>query len=1345
MPVDPVRLKAVFSQALAEPDPSARAAVLAAACGGDADLRSRVEALLRASQDPDSLLDARGPALPPDDPATRPFDPAADTVDRPEAPIASVGDRVGPYKLLERIGEGGMGEVWVADQLEPIKRRVALKLIKPGMDSRSVLGRFEAERQALAVMDHPNIAKVLDAGTTADGRPYFVMELVKGTPITQFADARKLTPRQRLELFVPVCQAIQHAHMKGIIHRDIKPGNVLVALHDEVPVPKVIDFGVAKAVGQQLTDKTIYTGFGALVGTPTYMAPEQATFNQLDVDTRADVYALGVLLYELLAGSPPIEKERLKKAALDEVLRIVRDEEPPRPSQRLSTSQAKASIAATRGSEPAKLSALMKGELDWIVMKALEKDRTRRYETANGFVADVQRYLAGEQVQAVPPSLGYRLRKFVRKHRGPVLATAAVAAAVLLGFAGTTSGMVWALGAEQQAKGDRDAAVKAEGEANDERTRANANYAQLLEQQSKQRAEQYSWDMQTLPGFWETGRVEQVRYMLDRHPPEFRGFEWHYWNGQTRGELSTHRLQDVTSMGEGKFSRDGSRVVRVVSASSIPGRSVGPTTTVWDVAARKILLTHEMTSEKIPKRENPPTIVESWRTTTHPSHFSADGKRLALTRDTRPIDPKTGNPTRVPFASHFQVVDVDSGKPMLAHDDSTEERSKIGRADRVAISPDGRKVAVAGTTGTQGDKSSLRSAVHIWNLETGGPPVTIESASFVESPFTPDGSRIVLTEALGTPIKSLVYDTADGKQLVSLDHGPGSSRALSPDGVHLAFVVAAKADAGGAVTPLTLRIWDIATGKERFSLPLFTGSDGVAGVSNSGALTFSPDGSRLAVRGLTAAGTVHLVLFDPVAGKRLGTVTAPAPQNPTDGRITLSPLFSPDGKQLVLASGNVLTTWEATTGRPQRTLTGHRRPVVGYSFTGTGQLRSLESDGTLKDWEVRPAEPFVNTLPQRPAAGSNTIVVSADGRWVATGVGITGRIAPLPEASPDIEVWDVDGKGSTPLTPRPIKFARMCLLAISSDGQRLALLRQPITGLLQLVQPDPVDDQSGDLTVWDTVTRKELRHITIPASDLSGLSGLAISPDGSTVAVGSPLPEGKGGTLIQLFDVASGRELSSIRGAESLYRMLWFSPDGKRIAALGTPLIVPGRPAPKSTADLPLPKLAVWDVATGDSVFTLDFEMRGVGMALAWSPDCKRLAVFKPASETLIQIHDAVTGKRLTAIESPIRGAMFGGNIRNIAFSPDGRRIAAEMPSRSGSPGSVVCVWNAESGKELLTLRPDLGPLKNPGGAAAHVVFSPDGHRLLHFKQLKEGAGGKSDEKVVVTTWDATPMPDVQK
>ena len=456
MPADPRRVKDLFAAALDRPDPADRAALLDRECAGDPDLRRRLDVLLAAHDQPESALER--PLA-----ATGAFEPRAETAG------AIIADK---YKLLEPIGEGGMGEVWVADQLEPIRRRVALKLIKAGMDSKSVLARFEAERQALALMDHPNIARVLDAGATADGRPFFALELVKGTPITEFCDARKLSPRERLELFVPVCQAIQHAHQKGIIHRDIKPSNVLVALHDEHPVPKVIDFGVAKAIGQQLTEKTLYTGFGALVGTPAYMAPEQATFNQLDVDTRADVYALGVLLYELLAGSPPFEPARLKQAALDEVLRLVREEEPQRPSARLSTSQARATIAAVRQTDPDKLTRLIRGELDWIVMKALEKERTRRYETANGLAMDVQRHLAGEPVLAVPPSAGYRLRKFVRKYRAGLTTAAALALLLVAGVAVSTWQAVRATRLEAAARlaesearqAQQAAAERAEGE-----------------------------------------------------------------------------------------------------------------------------------------------------------------------------------------------------------------------------------------------------------------------------------------------------------------------------------------------------------------------------------------------------------------------------------------------------------------------------------------------------------------------------------------------------------------------------------------------------------------------------------------------------------------------------------------------------------------------------------------------------------------------------------------------------------------------------------------------------------------------------------------------------------------
>jgi serine/threonine protein kinase/tetratricopeptide (TPR) repeat protein len=441
----------IFAAALKKP-PAERAAYLDEACAGDPALRAEVEALLRAHAEAGSGL--QQPLVEEEaSPAVGESSPQPDTG---SFPTERTGVRIAPYKLLQQIGEGGMGVVYMAEQEEPVRRQVALKIIKPGMDSAQVIARFEAERQALALMDHPNIARVLDAGTTDSGRPFFVMELVKGIPLTRFCDERRLSPRERLELAVPVCQAVQHAHQKGVIHRDLKPSNILVALYDGRPVPKVIDFGVAKATGPKLTERTLFTAFGAVVGTLEYMAPEQAEVNQLDVDTRADIYSLGVLLYELLTGSTPLERGRLKKVALAEVFRLIREQEPPRPSARLSSSERLASVAASRGTEPAKLTKLVRGELDWIVMKCLEKDRERRYETANGLARDLQRYLADEPVQASPPSARYRLRKFVRKHRAALLTAAAFAVLLVAGVVVSTWQAVRARQAEVRALAERD-------------------------------------------------------------------------------------------------------------------------------------------------------------------------------------------------------------------------------------------------------------------------------------------------------------------------------------------------------------------------------------------------------------------------------------------------------------------------------------------------------------------------------------------------------------------------------------------------------------------------------------------------------------------------------------------------------------------------------------------------------------------------------------------------------------------------------------------------------------------------------------------------------------------------
>ncbi|MEX2306133.1 MAG: protein kinase [Pirellulales bacterium] len=420
--------RSVFLQAIEIVSAEERADYVQEACGANDRLRAEVEGLLRAHEKRLGLLDNPG------------FSSA--TIEQPiqEGP----GTVIGPYKLLQQIGEGGMGVVFMAEQTHPLQRTVALKIIKPGMDTRQVIARFEAERQAVAMMDHPNIAKVLEAGTTDTGRPYFVMELVKGVPITKYCDEKQLPLPARLELFMQVCQAVQHAHQKGVIHRDIKPNNVLVAEYDNHAIPKVIDFGVAKATAQRLTERTMFTEFGQVLGTMEYMSPEQSKFNQLDIDTRSDIYSLGVLLYELLAGSTPFEGKRLHAAAFDEMLRIIREEEPPKPSTRVSSSDTLPSIAANRHTEPARLSKDVRGELDWIVMKALEKDRNRRYETASGFAADIERHLRDEPVEAGPPSAAYRFRKFAQRNKGPVAAIAAIVLSLTLGLVLTAIGFMQA-------------------------------------------------------------------------------------------------------------------------------------------------------------------------------------------------------------------------------------------------------------------------------------------------------------------------------------------------------------------------------------------------------------------------------------------------------------------------------------------------------------------------------------------------------------------------------------------------------------------------------------------------------------------------------------------------------------------------------------------------------------------------------------------------------------------------------------------------------------------------------------------------------------------------------------
>ncbi len=484
--------------AAAELSGEPRQAFLDRESAGQDTLRRQLDGLLQAHDQMNHLLDQPLVGFPGTEETCQMDKQAAGTL------IA------GRYKLLEQIGDGGMGTVWMAEQKEPVKRLVAVKLIKAGMDSKAVLARFEAERQALALMDHPNIAKVHDAGTDDQGRPYFAMELVKGLPLTEYCDARKLSVNERLDLFIQICSAVQHAHQKAIIHRDLKPANVLVTEHDGKPVPKVIDFGLAKALNssQMLTDRTLHTAYGTVVGTPLYMAPEQVGINALDVDTRSDVYALGVLLYELLTGTTPLEKARFKEAAWEEMKRLIREEEPPRPSTRLSADKTLASLAASRQVEAAKLPGLVRGELDWIVMKALEKDRSRRYDTANGLARDVQRYLKGDTVEACPPSVGYRLRKAYRRNKPAVwIATAFVG----LITAAAIMGVTLAVRAEKARRGEvaeRQKAEEREAEANEQRMLARKE--QQRAEQEKQRAEEEKRASEAVRSFLQDDLLRQA-------------------------------------------------------------------------------------------------------------------------------------------------------------------------------------------------------------------------------------------------------------------------------------------------------------------------------------------------------------------------------------------------------------------------------------------------------------------------------------------------------------------------------------------------------------------------------------------------------------------------------------------------------------------------------------------------------------------------------------------------------------------------------------------------------------------------------------------------------------------
>src|SRR5262249_50737887 len=540
----------IFLNARALLDPRERVSYLTETCGPDGPLRERVERMLRDAEGAEAFFGATKDTL-----GQRTGDGL----------VEGPGAVIGRYKLLEKIGEGGMGVVYMAEQREPVVRKVALKIIKLGMDSKQVVARFEAERQALALMDHPNIAKVLDGGVADSGRPYFLMDLVQGLPITQFCDETNLSTQERLNLFLDVCSAVQHAHQKGIIHRDLKPSNILVTLHGEKPVPKVIDFGVAKATQGRLTNKTLFTQFQHFIGTPAYMSPEQASLSGLDVDTRSDIYGLGVLLYELLTGKPPFDGKKLLKAGLDEPRRTTRETEPPRPSTRLSMLKGEelTTTAKHRHANAPELIHLLRGDLDWIVMKCLEKDRARRYETANGLAADLKRHLSNEPVIARPPSQLYRLQKLARRNRLAFAAIAAITAVLLLAVVVSTWQAVRATRAEHEQSRLRESEAKQrqQAEANEQKAQAAQAKETQLRQQSDRRV--YAADMKLVQRALEMNNIGSALNLLNRYRPtntseiDFRGWEWRYLWSQCQSEADSVFCKTTNAIRSLSVSHDG--------------------------------------------------------------------------------------------------------------------------------------------------------------------------------------------------------------------------------------------------------------------------------------------------------------------------------------------------------------------------------------------------------------------------------------------------------------------------------------------------------------------------------------------------------------------------------------------------------------------------------------------------------------------------------------------------------------------------------------------------------------------------------------------------------------------
>jgi WD40 repeat protein/serine/threonine protein kinase len=997
---------------------------------------------------------------------------------------------IGKYKLLQKLGEGGMGVVWAAEQCEPVKRRVALKVIKPGMDSRKVVARLQAERQALALMDHSNIAKVFDAGATGAGRPYFVMELVRGLPITRYCDEMQLSLRERLELFLPVCHAIQHAHQKGIIHRDIKPSNVLVAVEEGKPMPKVIDFGVAKALHQRLIDQSIYTEIGQVIGTLEYMSPEQAELNVLDVDTRADIYALGALVYELLTGTTPLDRKRLGSQAYPEMLRLIREESPQTPSTRLSRSkESAANVASLRRTEPARLAREMRGDLDWIVMKCLEKDRTRRYATADALALDIRRFLDDEPVEARPPSRSYRLRKFVRRHAAAMWA---IVACVTLLVAGTVTSTIEAVRAIRAENGLREEATHArEAEKNSDQAHHLAETARAEEAQARGVAERqerlarrrlYASQVNLAYQALRDGDPARTLELLEGQRPFFdqedlRTFEWYYlWEVCHRGRLMSWST-DAGQVMAMEFSKDE----KTLATAGWDGLRI------WGLLPEKksISLTRFL------------PLGNVWALA-----FSPDGKTL--------VSAGTGT-----YPKSIRHWDVRAGK---------EWAHRLGillAARAVAYSSDGKSVAGGG-----GDEAK------IWDAETGQEVATIPKCSVRSAAFSPKGGTLALGCDFGIIRVWTVTGTEWKERFVLHGHTDSvKSVAFSPDGVQLAS------------SAREIKLWDMATGNEHATLQKNNGV--VADVK------FSPDGKTLAsgaddryvrlwdIRTCQMLRRyAHVSPISRIAFSSEGNVLAAATydgmihlwdlsrsESPTPMRHSAavsSANFANDDSRLIAVGGGKSRVWDSATGKELDRLEGSDRVLA---LSQDGKMAVFLTDGVVSFWEA-PTGRNLGSLAVIPKGGRVTyypkrLLFSADAKLLAAW-------NPDPkDGGYFAQICDVDSRTwRTILNPSP-KFdvTRATCVAFSPDGSTLA-----------------VGYQYWWVVIYDTDTGRVKRSLALERESLGIISALAYSRDGRTLATGTE----KG--AVRLWDAESEEVRVVLKGHATAVRSIAFSPDGNTIA-----------------------------------------------------------------------------------------------------------------------------------------------------------------------------------------------------